>query len=54
MFPIKYSCTHLRRQCASNAGIRLCNASPDNITNMPIFSINLLKIHMKSSYLNCY
>ena len=52
MFSIKYSRTNLRRQCASNAGIRLLNASPDDITN--ISSIHLFKRHIKSSYLHCY
>ena len=52
MFSIKYSCTNLRRQCASNAGIRLWNALPDDITN--ISSIHLFKRHIKSSYLHCY
>ena len=33
MFSIKYSRSNLRRQCASNAGIRLWNALPDDITN---------------------
>ena len=52
MFSIKYSRTNLRRQCASNAGIRLWNALPDDITN--ICSIHLFKRHIKSSYLHCY
>ena len=52
MFSIKYSRTNLRRQCASNAGIRLWNALPDDITN--ISSIHLFKRHIKSSYLHCY
>ena len=54
MFPIKYSRrpTNLRRQCASNAGIRLWNALSDDITN--ISSIDIFKRHIKSSYLHCY
>ena len=54
MFPIKYSRrpTNLRRQCASNAGIRLWNALSDDITN--ISSIHLFKRYIKSSYLHCY
>ena len=51
MFSINYFRTNLRRQCASNAGIKLWNASPDDITN--ISSIHLFKIHIKSSYLHC-
>ena len=34
MFSIKYSRTNLRRQDASNAGIKLWDASPDDITNI--------------------
>ena len=33
MFSINYFRTNLSRQCASNAGIRLWDALPDDITN---------------------
>ena len=45
--------TNLRGQCASNAGIRLWNALPDDITS--IYLIYLFKRHeIKSNFLHCY
>ena len=38
---LTHKCTNFRRQFASNAGIRLWNASPDDITNK--YSIHLKK-----------